>query len=43
MTRMSMPIVFMRKAALEKEVQESFPKVGKILKILMAEEVKEKK
>jgi tripartite-type tricarboxylate transporter receptor subunit TctC len=43
MNRMSMPIVFMRKAEIEKEVQELFPKAGKILKILMSEETKEKK
>jgi hypothetical protein len=40
---MSMPIVFMRKAELEKEVNDLFPKAGKILKILAAQEAAEKK
>jgi tripartite-type tricarboxylate transporter receptor subunit TctC len=43
MNKMSMPVVYMNRAELEKEVKEMFPKAGKILKILMAEEAKENK
>jgi tripartite-type tricarboxylate transporter receptor subunit TctC len=43
MNRMAMPVVYMNKSELEKEVKEMFPKAGKILKILMEQEAKEKK
>jgi len=43
MNKMAMPVVYMNRAELEKEVKEMFPSVGKLLKILMAEEAKEKK
>ena len=42
MNRMSMPVVFMDKAELEKEVAVMFPKAGEILKVLMEKEAKEK-
>jgi tripartite-type tricarboxylate transporter receptor subunit TctC len=43
MSKMNMPIVFMNKAEVEKQVREMSPRVGKIIKTLMAEEAKEKK
>lgn len=43
MNRMSMPVVYMNRAELEKEVGDMLPKAGKILKILIEEEAKEKK
>jgi len=43
MNRMYMPIVYMDRAKMEKEVNEMFPKMGEIVKILRAEEAKVKK
>ena len=43
MNKMSMPVVYMNGNELEKEVKDMFPRTGRILKILMAEEAKEKK
>ena len=43
MSKMNMPIVFMNKAEVEKQVRETSPRVGKIIHALMAEEAKEKK
>jgi tripartite-type tricarboxylate transporter receptor subunit TctC len=43
MSKMNMPIVFMNKADVEKQVREISPRVGKIIKTLMAEETKERK
>jgi tripartite-type tricarboxylate transporter receptor subunit TctC len=42
MNRMSMPVVYMNRKDMEKEVNEMYPIAGKILKILMEKEAKEK-
>ena len=43
MDRMQTPIVYMDRKRFNKEVMEVFPKVGEIIKVLKAEEAKEKK
>ena len=43
MDRMHTPIVYMDRKRFNKEVMEAFPKVGEIIKILRAEEAREKK
>jgi tripartite-type tricarboxylate transporter receptor subunit TctC len=43
MQRMYTPIVYMNRAQMHKYVQETLPKVGEIMKMLKAEEAKEKK
>jgi tripartite-type tricarboxylate transporter receptor subunit TctC len=43
MKRMSLPVVYMNRQQLDKEMRESFPKTGQAVKALMAEEAKEKK
>ena len=43
MNRMYTPVVYMNRAEVNRHVKEEFPKVGEIIKILRAEEAKEKK
>jgi len=43
MNRAVTPIVYMNRAQMNKYVEETFPKAGEIIKILKAEEAKEKK
>ncbi len=43
MKKMYMPIVYLNRTEVTKEVKEVFPKIGEMFKILRAEEAKEKK
>ncbi len=43
MSRMYTPIIYMDRKLTNKHVEETFHKVGEIMKILKAEEAKEKK
>jgi len=43
MSKMYMPVVYVSRTQLEQEVKEELPKVGEIIKALMAQEAKERK
>jgi tripartite-type tricarboxylate transporter receptor subunit TctC len=43
MKQMSLPVVYMNRRQLDKEIREMFPKAGRAVQTLMAEEAKEKK